>query len=182
MAKGARLVTPVFRACYAQVFEPKGFEGSEPKYSVVAVFEPDKMNDGDKKRWEAMEDALEKISLEVFKKGVDKLPRNVKVPFRDGSEKDGVEGFPEGCVFCTLSSKFKPGIVDGSKNLIEDSEDFYSGCYARATVIPFSFDNIAKGFAFGLQNLMKVKDGDRIDGRVQAEADFADFGDEDLPE
>jgi len=182
MAKGVRLVTPVFRACYAQVFEPKGFEGSEPKYSVVAVFDPNSMSTSDQKRWKEMHDALEKLSLEAFKKGVDKLPKNVKIPFRDSEEKDGAEGFPEGTVFCTLSSRYKPGIVDTSQTILEDPEEFYSGCYARATIIPFSFDNIAKGFAFGLQNLLKVKDGDRIDGRVSAEADFADFGDEELPE
>ncbi len=182
MAKSVKLHTPIFRACYVQVTEPRGFEGSEPKYSVVAIFNPKKFSVADKRRWKELNSALDVVSLEAFKKGFKKLPKNFKLPLRSSDEKEGVDGFDPGTTFCTLSSKFKPGVVDAQRDPIMDADEFYSGCYARASVIIYSFDNIAKGLAIGLQNLMKVDEGERLDGRVSAEDDFADFGEEDIPE
>jgi hypothetical protein len=40
MSTREKVVTPPFRVSFPAVFEKKGFEGSEPKFSVVAVFDP----------------------------------------------------------------------------------------------------------------------------------------------
>ena len=75
----------------------------------------------------------------------------------------------------------KPGIIDAAKKAITDEDEFYSGCYGRASLNFFPYNASGnKGVAAGLNNLQKIKDGDPLSGRQSAEADFDDdFGVED---
>jgi hypothetical protein len=67
----------------------------------------------------------------------------------------------------------RPGIVDANLQEIISEDDFYSGCYARATLTAFAYDKLGnKGVAFGLQNIQKLKDGEHLSGRKNAESDF----------
>ena len=89
-----------------------------------------------------------------------------------GAEKSELEGY-EGMVFASATSKMQPGIVDQTLNRIISEDDYYSGCYSRATVTAYGYDKAGnKGVAFGLQNLQKLGDGDRFSGRTAAEDDF----------
>lgn len=175
-----KIVTPVFRVSFPAVFEPSSYQGGPEKYSVTAVFEPETFNDADKKRFAEMQALADDAAKDFFKKPLDKLPANYKRPLRDGAEKEDLQGFGAGTTFCNISSKMRPGVVDQNRDPIVDSEDFYPGCYARATVSAYAYDNVGKGVAFGLQNLIKVKDGERLDSRTDAADDFADLGEEDL--
>jgi len=72
-----------------------------------------------------------------------------------------------------LGARGQPGIVDQTLNRIISEDDYYSGCYSRATVTAYGYDKAGnKGVAFGLQNLQKLGDGDRFSGRTAAEDDF----------
>ena len=43
----------------------------------------------------------------------------------------------------------------------------------RASLRPFTYDtNGSKGVSFALQNLQKLRDGERIDGRLRPEDEF----------
>lgn len=174
-----KLVTPVFRASFPNLFVPKAMqEGQVPKYSVSAVFEPEKFNAADKKRWEAILALLDATSMEKFKKAVAELPANFKRAIRDGSEKADLEGYGEGKVFANLSSKLKPGVVD-AEGIDMAPDDIYPGCYLRATVSAYAYDmNGGKGIALGLQNIRFVRDGERLDARTDASDDFKDVEDE----
>jgi hypothetical protein len=174
-----KLVTPVFRASFPQLFVPKAMqEGQTPKYSVSAVFEPSKFNEADKKRWAAILELLDATSLEKFKKKVNDLPGNFKRAIRDGAEKADLEGYGEGKVFANLSSKLKPGVVDAEGNDME-ADDIYPGCYMRATVSAYAYDQGGgKGIALGLQNIRFVRDGERLDARTDAGEDFKDVEDD----
>lgn len=174
-----KVVSPVFRVSFPSVFESSSYQGGDPKYGLTAVFEPESFSDADQKRWDAMMALADEAAMERFKKVLDKLPANFKRPVRDGAEKADLEGFGEGKKFCNITSRMRPGIVaaDGVTP-IEDSEDFYPGCYARATVNAYAYENVGKGIAFGLQNLKKVKDGERLDSRTDAADDFGDLGEE----
>lgn len=60
-----------------------------------------------------------------------------------------------------------------------DPSEVYSGCYMRATLTAYAYDKGGgKGVSFGLQNLMKVKDGEPLSSRATAENDFAAFASE----
>ena len=56
----------------------------------------------------------------------------------------------------------------------------YSGCYVYASVNFYAYNTSGnKGIAAGLNNVLKVADGEPLGGRISAEADFYDM---DIPE
>ena len=164
------VMTPEFRVSFPAVFKPKRQKGdatSEPKYGLTMLFP--KGADLSKLKAAAQEAVKEKWG--------DKPPKNLRSPFRDQGEKE-YEGYVEGAVFVSASSKQKPGLVDRQRQDIIDETEFYPGCYARATIRAFAYDNNGnKGVAFGLNNVQKLRDGDPLGGRTRAQDDFAD----DLP-
>ena len=168
----AKLLSPVFRVSFPSVFEASSYEGGTPKFSVCAVWEPAKFTAKDKALWDAMLALADSVSVEKFKKKLAALPANFKKPFRNGDEKPDLLGFGDGKIFANLSSKMRPGIIALDNTPITDPEDFYPGCYARATVTAYAYDNVGKGVALGLQNLQKIKDGERLDSRTEAADDF----------
>jgi hypothetical protein len=59
-------------------------------------------------------------------------------------------------------------------NEIIDPNEVYSGCYGRVSVTLYPYNtNGSKGIAYGLQNVQKLTDGDRLGGSSSAAADFA---------
>ena len=67
----------------------------------------------------------------------------------------------------------KPGIVDRQLNEIIDSTEVYSGCYARASINFFPYNQAGnKGIACGLNNIQKLEDGEYLGGRSRPEDDF----------
>lgn len=169
-----KVVTPVFRVSFPAVFEAKSFEGSAPKFSVSAIWDPSRFTAAEKKLWAAMIGLADEVSMERFKKKMGDLPGNFKKAIRDGAEKADLAGYGEGLLFANLSSKMKPGLIDKDRTPILSAEDFYPGCYARATITAYSYDNKGKGVAFGLQNLQKIAEGERLDSRTDAAEDFGD--------
>lgn len=160
---GTKVRTPVFRVSFPAVFEPKAFNDGEPKYSVVMLFDS-------KADLTEMNRILKEAAVEKF--GA-KLPTGLRSAFRDGKEKEALQGYEAGMKFATASSKQRPGLVNAAVETIVDRDDFYAGCYARATVTAFAYDrNGNKGVSFGLHNIQKIKDGERFDGRTAAEDDF----------
>lgn len=173
MADNKKLMSPVFRGSFLNVFEAAAFDGGAPKFDITAIFDPAKFSTNDKARWAAMIALADDVSMAAFKKKVKELPANFKRPFRDGAEKADLDGFEAGKPFCRLSSKMKPGIVDLAGVNITDPSEIYPGAYYRATVTAYAYDNKGKGVAFGLNNLQKVADGERLDARTDASQDFA---------
>lgn len=179
MAEVKRYMTPVFRGSFTDtVFKAEGYDGSEPKYGLTAVWDPSKFSAKDKERWKAIRRAIDEECMARFKKKADDLPGNFKKGLRDGAEKADLEGFGEGKVFANLTTKMRPGVVDKDRNPISHEEgntdEVYSGAYFRATITVYSYENKSKGYALGLMNLQKVADGERIDGRTDAAEDFED--------
>ena len=161
-----KCTTPEFRVSFPAVFKPTAFEGAEPKYSVTMLF--------DKRTDISALKALAKAAL--IKKWPDPASRPTTMrnpPFRDGDkEKPDVAGYAN-TIFVRASSKIRPGIVDAGRNAILDETDFYAGCYARATLVAYGYDQKGnKGVAFGLQNIQKLRDGEAFSGRAKAEDDF----------
>lgn len=162
-----KCTTPEFRASFANVHEAKAaFEGQDEKYSVVMLF-PEKTS-----LKETLQRCAHNAGVEKFGADKTKWPKNLMMPFKDGNEKQQWEGYP-GHIAVTASSKQRPGIVDADLQDLISKEDFYSGCYARATVIAFAWSKMGKnGISFSLQNLQKLRDGKRFSGRKQASEDF----------
>lgn len=160
-----KCITPEFRVSFPNVFEPKAFEGNDPKYGIVMLF--DKSQDLSKLK-ELMKKAVEEKWPDVAKR-----PKGLRNPIRDGDvDKAGVDGY-QNKVFITASSKMKPALVDQNMQPIISAEDFYAGCYARASLTCYAYDKMGnKGVAFGLQNIQKMRDGEPFSGRSKPEDDF----------
>lgn len=178
MAEIKKYVTPPFRLSFPSLFEADSYDGGPPKFGCAAVWTPSEFTANDKKRWKAIKVALDAESKKTFKKAWKDLPSNVKRGLRDGAEKEDLEGYGEGTWFANITSKMRPGVVDIDRNSISPEEgntdEIYPGCYCRATVTVYSYDNKGKGVALGLQNVQKIKDGDRLDSRTDAAEDFED--------
>lgn len=172
-AGSTRCKTPVFRSSYAFVFEPKETPNGDLKYQICLIF--DKTNAKD---WVSVAQAIVNAAAKKFGADPAKWPKNLKCPFRDGDEeRDGKEY--ENAIFLNAGSKNKPGIVDRQMNPIMDKDEFYSGCYARASLTFYPYDQAGnKGVGTGLNNLLFWDDGERLDGAVAAEDDFSEYKEE----
>ena len=185
-----RLITPRFRVSFPDVFAKRVFQGQgeeSGRYACAALFSgftvannatvikvPDAWTEGEKEKWKKLLAECNRVSLEAFKKPMKDLDRGVyKLPFHRGEEKE-YAGYGPGVVYCTMSAKnFKPTVVDVRDLSAQiGSEEFYAGCYARASVTPFAFNNIGKGIALGLNHLQKLKEGERLDACTSAEDDL----------
>jgi hypothetical protein len=177
--KGSRLLTPKFRVSFPQVFEKSSYNGGTERYSLTGLFYPKQFTDADKAKWDAIKKKLGEVCLDFFKKDIKtmKEDRTFKIPFHKGNEKD-YQGYgdPDMVFFSMANSKRRPQILsmNGQPITSDNAEEFYAGCWARASVNPYAFNNIGKGLAIGLGNLQKLGDDDSFEGFTNAEDDFGD--------
>lgn len=179
-------VTQEFRLSYPALFEPKAFEDQEEKYSCVALF-PKDTNLGVPAEGQSysLKRIVKNATIEKWGSDPDKWPKRRRSPFKDGDEVDDAEGKGyAGMIFCTMSNKKPPGLVDQRRRKIEDEATLYPGCWVRAEVIAFAYDTAGnKGVSLSLQNVQKVRDDESFGGKRNAEDVFGDVegaeGDED---
>lgn len=191
------VTTPVFRASYAYVFDKtQQLDGSEA-YVITMVFEDnevDKFKDLIILAQKAIESKFDRDTAIEFGKALNKsfgqewvhtTKHKLRSPFVSGNLKNTAKNpFYEDKIIITAKNKmYPPGIVttDGT----EISKDrgntnlFYSGCLARASVNAFAYNNKSCGVSFGLQNLLKVGEGEPLAGKqTNAKDAFSDLIDE----
>lgn len=171
MENSTKVITGKVRFCYANVFEPKVVnEGDEPKYSICILIPKDDAKTIDKIN-KAVEAAKQAGKSKLADKN-GKIPSNIKTPLRDGDDERGDDPAFEGMYFINANSCYKPSIVDKDLNPIMEKEEFYSGCYGRASINFYAYNVQSKGIAAGLNNLQKLSDGERLEGASSPEADF----------
>lgn len=165
-----KVITGKVRLSYVHIFQPHAIEeGQEPKYSTAILIPK-----SDKATLKKIKNAVEAAKQAgLSNKFGGKLPANLKTPLRDGDEERPDQEEYAGHYFLNASSKTAPGVVDQALNPIMDSEEVYSGCYARVSLNFYAF-NVSgnKGIACGLNNVQKLADGDYLGGRSRAEDDF----------
>jgi len=170
-ATATKVVTGKVRLSYCHLFEPHAVEeGQDKKYSVSILIPK-----SDKDSLAKIQKAIDAVKKEATDKYGGKLPKNFKMPLRDGDEdREGDEAYA-GHYFINCSSKQKPQVVDKDLNPILDQSEVYSGCYGRVSINFYSFDKSGnKGIACGLNNVQKLKDGAPLGGGSTAEQDFAE--------
>lgn len=178
--KARTLITPEATAIFVYVWEARESmnEGNPAQYSISLLFKKNQDISALKKAVKAA--AIEKFgTAAVNSEG--RLTSKYKDPFREADDMENpIPGY-RGGVFITAKSKTKPGIVDAHVEPITEPMDFYPGCVCKASVVPFAFDKKgSKGVTFLLNNIQKIKDGDRLDGKKRAEDEFdAVDGDDD---
>lgn len=168
-----KVVTGKVRFSYAHVFEPTSMEeGGAQKYSVCLLIPKDDATTLDKIK-KAIEAAKQLGKAKLANKSGQLPPdASLKLPLRDGDiERSDDENFA-GCMFINATSTRKPSIVDKNLDPIMEQEEFYSGCYGRASINFYAFNVQSKGVAAGLNNLQKLADGEPLTGGSTASEDF----------
>ncbi|HAA3128517.1 TPA_asm: DUF2815 domain-containing protein [Listeria monocytogenes] len=171
-----KVKTGKVRFSYVHVFEPwAGDESQEKKYSVCLIIDKT-----DKKTVKAIKSAIKELkeskeAITVWGGKNGTAPKNLKIPLRDGDEeRDEMEEF-EGKYFVNANSKRQPGVINKKRKELT-AEEFYSGCYGRASIDLYAYNsNGSKGIAVGLNNLLFLEDGEPLGfSALSAEDDFDD--------
>lgn len=166
-----KVVTGKVRFCYVNVFEPTAMnEGDTPKYNICVLIPKSDTATIDKIK-KAIEAAKEAGKAKLADKN-GRIPANLKLPLRDGDEERPDDPAFEDHYFINANSMRQPSIVDRSLNPIMSRDEFYSGCYGRASINFYAFNVSSKGIAAGLNNLQKLEDGEMLAGGPTAEEDF----------
>lgn len=179
---GTKVITGEVRFSYLHVFEPYAAEvGQKPKYSVSLLI-PKK----DKQTMALINAAIEEATEQgQSSKWGGKVPKNLKLPLRDGDTEKDTDEHPEyaGMYFINASTERQPGLVDSHKQEIFSADELKSGDWGLASInfYPFSVSG-NNGIACGLNNLMKKRDGEGLGGTpVSAESDFdGEWDDDDM--
>lgn len=172
-----KVITPKAMLSYPHLDKPQlppnGGAG-KAKYSCTLVFAP-----GSDLR--ALHAAVEAAAEAKYPgKGKDMLAKRIlKSPFRDDAE---AKGYPEGSIFLNVRTEQAPGVVylyAGPDNkpavmpVEKIRDEMYPGAFVRASLVAFAYDSSGnKGVSFALNNVQKLGDGERLDGRVSAENEF----------
>lgn len=166
-----KVVTGKVRFCYVNVFEPTAMnEGDTPKYNVCILIPKSDTATIDKIK-KAIEAAKEAGKAKLADKN-GRIPVNLKLPLRDGDKERLDDPAFEDHYFINANSMRQPSIVDRSLSPIMSRDEFYSGCYGRASINFYAFNVQSKGIAAGLNNLQKLEDGEMLAGGSTAEEDF----------
>lgn len=172
--------TPVGTVSYPHLVEPQqqtdddGKPQGKPKYSLTLIFTPGT----DLTALKELE--RDTVLADFGQKGLALLQSGgIRSAFRTDAEK---KGYAPGSTFINVRTTRKPGVVyayagpDGKplpipEDLIEDA--LYPGAQARISVNAFTYNVKGnKGVSFSLENVQKMGEGERIDGRRKAEDDF----------
>lgn len=167
-----KVITGKVRFSYAHVFEPSAIKEDQDKKYSVSIIIPKK----DKKTLKKIEAAIQEALEEGKTKFGGSIPKKWKNPLRDGDEEREDDENYENSMFINAASQRKPYVIDEDINDIMDKEEFYSGCYGRASVNFYAFNASGnKGIACGLNGVQKLEDGEHLGGSAStAEEDFGD--------
>lgn len=168
------ITTGKVRASFVSVFTPQSpVNGGDPKYSVTLLIPK-----SDVVTLNAIYREIEQAKQEGIQKVFNgTLPPNVKIPIYDG---DGLrpsgEPFGEEChghMVMRASSRDQPSVVDLQVQPILDAREVYSGCYIRASINFFAYNQGGnRGIGCGLNGVQKVADGEALVSRVSAQEAF----------
>ena len=169
-----KVITGKVRLSYANIFEPKSINGSDPKYSVSLIIPKN-----DTQQIEVIKQAIENAKERDKGKWGGKIPANLKLPLRDGDLERPEDEAYANSYFINANSTRPPAVVGTEidratgKAIRLGEDEVYSGCYARVSINFYGFNAAGnRGIACGLGNIQKIADGERLGGGSTAEEDF----------
>ena len=178
-----RFTTGKIRLSYAFIWAPRSntddssSDGKEKKYTTSILIPK-----SDGITINRLNAATQQAYIEGQKKGYwgANAPMKFKLPLRDGDAESSEKGEEYlGNWFLNASSTKPPQIVDINRQDILTESEVYSGCYARAVLRLFPYNNNGnKGIGCGLEVIQKLADGEPLGGvSVDLEAALGDWSD-----
>jgi hypothetical protein len=149
--------------------------GKEPEYSIALLW-PKSTDLSD------IRNAIDEAAVSKWGPAAPRLlGTKLKTPLKDGNLKVNDDGEMDPIYkdkwYVNARSKQRVPIVGVDLQPVDPSE-VYSGCFFHAQLRFYPFDwnkGQSRGVGCGLQNIMLVGKGKRIDGRETAEQAFKDF-------
>jgi len=172
-----KVITPEIPCSYPNLAEPANEEYGG-KYALSIPFPK-----SDEKALALLKAAMSNAAVNAWGVKYKEL-KGVKTFVEDCDEdpKYDDDTMYKGCLKFSAKGKKQPGMVYPDMTPVEKEkiEDvFYPGAIVRASISAYATETGGgKTVAFGLNNVMFVKDGDRIGGAVPADSDFGDFKDD----
>lgn len=173
-----KVITGIVRLSYANVWEPKSVNGGKEKYSVSIIIPKE-----DNKTMDEIKKAIDAAIEEGKGKFGGKIPNkaSLKTPLRDGDIDRAEDEAYKNSYFINANSLTPPQVVDKDVKPILEHSEIYSGVYARVSINFYAFNSSGnKGIACGLGNIQKIRDGEPLGGRTNAEDEFTTEADEDF--
>lgn len=183
-----KVVTPKARLSFPELFKAKKYEkedGSESDETFSAQFLFEKNVD--------LSTLKKACVLAAKTKWGDDPPKGLKLPFRDGNEKE-LDGYQDTTVV-SASTKYKPDVIkakfdhENKPVKITSEEEIYPGCYVRAALVAYAWEYthpktkkvMKRGVSFRLESVQKMGDGPSFINRpdVADTFDSQDDGSED---
>lgn len=175
------VTTPMFRASYCKLFDPKPNSKGKSVYEITMIFDEGTDLENLKRSYrQAVEE----------KWGAAKPPRFTFKAFRKGADEEfDLDKYPEyaGKIIVTARSHGMPvGVVDKNRQSIIDPAEVYSGMWARAKVQAYIITpkpgpadqggHNTTGVAFSLHHVQKIKDDEPLGmSRGKAEDAFDEW-------
>ncbi len=182
-----RVVTGVCRSSFMFVNQLEADDNGNKKCRTQIIIKK-----SDKATIAKLDKAINAASMKKFGKKAAKNSRSFGYPLRDADKeiKDGTfepadPKVYKNCYFMNTTAYKLPGLVDQDNELIEDPDEraemAVSGFYFRFSVTMKGYDKDGnKGVRAELNNMMFIKEGERLDGGVAADSeDWGDSGDQD---
>ena len=177
------LITPKGILSYPNLFTPRPKKNAKPgdkdRYGCMIVFPKDSDLAAIKKA--ALDCAIEKIGRDKVVALLKDKKLNIGIREDLASKGWDTDVYTH---FVQPWTTVQPGIVDrfrgsdGKALPIRDPNIIYAGCWVRASIRPVYYDQEGnKGIFWGLNNIQKVGEGERIDGRKAAADEFEAFED-----
>ncbi len=172
------MITPEVIISFPAIWEPKLNPSKVMKYSCSILIDKDDTK-GVAEFKAAIDKAIKKgIATKTNWKG--KKPKFRYEPLRDGDQEledgDKTDKAYENKFFINCSSDDAPGVVGPDAKPLMDQDALYAGCIVRLDVNPFPYSNSgSNGIGWGLNNVMLIRDGKRLDGRQRATDAFSQY-------
>lgn len=180
----SKIITPKFMCSYPTLFKPRAVQGSDvEKFSIAMVFSADPEAPPGSATLEEFKKACLDVAYAEFGDTDETRKKiksgKIKMPFKKLDEDSPYGEDYAWIVNANTDKDYPPGVVDrfkgpdGKPKVITDAADIYAGCFARASVKIYAYDKgVNKGVTCGLNNVQKLGEGERIDGRSNAGSEF----------
>lgn len=164
-----KCMTPKARLSYPKLFKAEAFNGQDAKFSTVLLI-PKLPKEGMNPLVNAMNNAgKEKLGADKTK-----WPQGLARPFNDGDTKQDKEGYA-GHWFINVKAKNKPVVLGPDKEVLEEGSPLvYPGCYARASLLAYTYEYMGKkGFGFYLRGVQILRErGKPLSSAANVEKEF----------
>jgi len=167
-----RNVSPKGIAHFPHVFGTYELSG---KYEVTLQFTPSTMDEDDKKAWDHMKKTADEVCTEEFGVGLGGKVGGKLLghPFKKGDPDHKYFNDPDS-YYIRFSSRNRPSAVGPNPRVNLETDEVYGGMVARVSYNASAFDVSGnKGVNLYLNNLQKIRDGERVSGGgTKAEDEF----------